>query len=53
MSTASNWMFFRMRSTKAGLVGTALPEVSEAELIPRAPAARRTAALALVSGSGE
>ncbi|THA76133.1 tryptophan-rich sensory protein [Streptomyces sp. A0642] len=48
VNTAWNWMFFRMRSTKAGLVGTVLLDVSNAELIARAAKADRTAALALV-----
>ncbi|WP_326666055.1 tryptophan-rich sensory protein [Streptomyces sp. NBC_00385] len=36
VKTAWNWAFFRMRSTKAGLVGTALLGVSDAEFIARA-----------------
>ncbi|WTP77446.1 tryptophan-rich sensory protein (plasmid) [Streptomyces sp. NBC_00184] len=48
VNAAWNWMFFRMRSTKAGLVGTALLDVSNAELIARTAKADRTAALALV-----
>lgn len=47
VNTAWNWLFFRMRSTKAGLVGTALLDVSNAELIARVAKADRTAALAL------
>ncbi|MFI6899185.1 TspO/MBR family protein [Streptomyces sp. NPDC050256] len=48
VNTAWNWWFFRMRSTKAGPVGTVLLDVSDAELIARAAKADRTAALALV-----
>jgi tryptophan-rich sensory protein len=47
VNTAWNWMF-RMRSAKAGLVGTVLLDVSNAALTARAAKADRTAALALV-----
>ncbi|MGW6207054.1 TspO/MBR family protein [Streptomyces sp. NPDC055089] len=47
VNAAWNWMFFRMRSTKAGLVGTVLLDVSNAELMARTAKADRTAALAL------
>ncbi|MFD8685968.1 TspO/MBR family protein [Streptomyces sp. NPDC059651] len=46
-NTAWNWLFFRMRSTQAGLVGTVLLDVSNAEFIGRVAKADRTAALAL------
>ncbi|WP_329042821.1 tryptophan-rich sensory protein [Streptomyces sp. NBC_00178] len=41
-------LFFRLRSTKAGLVGTALLDVSNAELIARTARADRAAGLALI-----
>jgi tryptophan-rich sensory protein len=33
VNAAWNWMFFGMRSPRAGLAGTVLPDVSNAELI--------------------
>lgn len=43
-----NWLFFRARSTKAGVAGTALLDLSNAELISRTARTDRAAAAALL-----
>ncbi|WP_327111285.1 tryptophan-rich sensory protein [Streptomyces sp. NBC_01341] len=48
LNTTWNVLFFRLRSTKAGLMGTALLDVSNAELIARTARVDRASALALI-----
>ncbi|MFE7752681.1 TspO/MBR family protein [Streptomyces sp. NPDC057428] len=48
LNTTWNVLFFRLRSTRAGLMGTALLDVSNAELIARTAKTDRAAALALI-----
>lgn len=48
LNTAWNWLFFRRRSTAAGVAGTVLLDVSNADLIRRTARADRTAATALL-----
>lgn len=48
LNAAWNHLFFRLRSTDAGVVGTVLLDVSNAELIRRTARADRVAAAALV-----
>jgi translocator protein len=48
LNTAWNWMFFGLRSPKAGLAGTVLLDLSNAELIRRAARTDPRAAGALV-----
>lgn len=48
VNAAWNWMFFGLRSTRAGLLGTLLLDVSNAELIRRVRRTDPTAAAALL-----
>ncbi|MFI5809019.1 TspO/MBR family protein [Streptomyces sp. NPDC051561] len=48
LNTAWNWMFFRLRSPKAGLLGTLALDASNAELIRRTARTDTTAARALL-----
>ncbi|MBY8878234.1 TspO/MBR family protein [Actinacidiphila acidipaludis] len=43
-----NWLFFGLRSTRAGLAGTVLLDLSNAELVRRTARSDRTAAAVLV-----
>ncbi|GGU83843.1 hypothetical protein GCM10010275_18900 [Streptomyces litmocidini] len=47
LNAAWNWLFFRLRSPRAGLVGTVLLDLSNAELIRRTARTDPTAARAL------
>ena len=48
VNTAWNWMFFRLRSPRAGLAGTVLLDLSNAELIRRTARSDPRAAAVLV-----
>ncbi len=48
LNAAWNWLFFRARSPKAGVAGTALLDLSNAQLISRTARADPTAAAALL-----